>query len=183
MLSNVIHWNFSFYFFLKYFFPNNTVYHNDVFFYTSCFSKRYLKLFYHLIWFSKHPNETINVSFKIKSHIWCKSLHMSDLISQTKLLYLKSSDFLSLYYFLKRLSLRFKTQIIHFDYPHLIISFLKLDCILRSKKSSLMCISGWVNSLCHKVEASLNFLIIFHHIEIHGKNKNEIILNSSAYIL
>ena len=96
---------------------------------------------------------------------------------------LKSSDFLSSYYFLKRLSLRFKAQIIHFVYPHLIISFLKLDCILRSKKSSLMCISGWVNSLCHKVEASLNFLIIFHHIEIHGKNKNEIILNSSAYIL
>ena len=108
---------------------------------------------------------------------------MSDLISQTEMLYFKNSDFLSSYYFLKGLSLRFKVQIIHFDYSHLIISFLKLDWILRSEKSSLMCSFGCVNSLCHKMEASLNFLIIFHHIKIHGKNKNEIILNSSAYIL
>lgn len=64
-------WKFScFIFFLNYCFPNNIVHHNDAFFYTSHFSKRYLKLFYDLIWFSKHPNETINVSFKKKSLIF-----------------------------------------------------------------------------------------------------------------
>lgn len=137
-------------------------------FYTSHYSKRYLKLFYHLIWFSKHPNKAITTSFRIKSPILDVNHCLSDLISQTEMLYFKS-DFLSWFYFWKGLRLRMKVQIIHFDYPHLIISFLKWDCILRSKKASLMCIFGCVNSLCHKMEARLNFLIIVHHIEIHGK--------------
>lgn len=76
-----------------------------------------------------------------------------------------------------------KVQIIHCDSSPLIISFLKLDFLLRSEKPQLMCIFGCVNSLCHKMEASLNFLIIFHRIKIHGKHKNEGILKSSAYSL